>query len=217
MTAEAQGMVGYLDLFWQADPVVKTIMIGLLLASFVSWAIIIEKSFSLAFALRADKRFIGSLLQGKQQANATGAASKLHSAMVREAEGGTWSSLIRECVEGRFRLILAETQRKRRMGLAYLATLASAGPFVGLFGTVWGIMSSFTAIAESQNTSLAVVAPGIAEALLATAIGLFAAIPAAVFFNRLTAKVNASVGILDELGQEIMIGLTRQAAARQAL
>ena len=136
--------------------------------------------------------------------------------MTREAGGNRWNGLVRECVEGRLKLILSEVQRKRRSGLTYLATLASAGPFVGLFGTVWGIMSSFNAIAESQNTSLAVVAPGIAEALLATGIGLFAAIPAAVFFNRLTAKVNASIGLLDELGQEIMIGFTRMASQREA-
>jgi biopolymer transport protein ExbB/TolQ len=95
------------------------------------------------------------------------------------------------------------------------ATVVSSGPFAGLLGTVWGIMSSFAAIAESKNTSLAVVAPGIAEALLATALGLFAAIPAAVFFNRLSAKANSSLGVLDELGQEIITSRAARSCRRR--
>ncbi|MFT3988028.1 MotA/TolQ/ExbB proton channel family protein [Aestuariivirga sp.] len=207
-------ITGHLDMFWQADPVVKAIMIGLVLTSLASWAIIIEKSLALGLAARADRSFISRFQNGQSSGPSSSAAARLLGAMTREASGAPWSSLIKDCVEGRFRLVLAEVQRKRRMGLPFLATVASAGPFVGLFGTVWGIMASFTAIAASQNTSLAVVAPGIAEALLATAIGLFAAIPAAVFFNRLTAQVNGSVNILQEFGQEIMIGLTREAALK---
>jgi len=206
-------ITGHLDMFWQADPVVKAIMIGLVLTSLVSWAIIIEKTIALGLAARADRRFITRFRSGQTSAPSS-AAARLRNAMTQEASGAPWSSLIKECVEGRFRLVLAEVQRKRRAGLPFLATVASAGPFVGLFGTVWGIMASFTAIAASQNTSLAVVAPGIAEALLATALGLFAAIPAAVFFNRLTAEVNGSLSRLQEFGQEIMIGLTREAALK---
>jgi biopolymer transport protein ExbB/TolQ len=216
MNGHAMGLAGYLDLFWQADVVVKSVMIGLLVSSVLSWAIIIEKTAALSWASRSDRRFIERYRRGGAPDGSRSTAARLLTEMTREAGGNRWNGLVRECVEGRLKLILSEVQRKRRSGLTYLATLASAGPFVGLFGTVWGIMSSFNAIAESQNTSLAVVAPGIAEALLATGIGLFAAIPAAVFFNRLTAKVNVSIGLLDELGQEIMIGFTREASQREA-
>jgi biopolymer transport protein ExbB len=214
MNGHAMGLAGYLDLFWQADVVVKSVMVGLLLSSVLSWAIIIEKTASLSWATRRDRRFIERYRRSGTPAETRSTAARLLNEMSREAGGLRWNGLVRDCVEGRLKLILSEVQRQRRSGLTYLATLASAGPFIGLFGTVWGIMSSFNAIAESQNTSLAVVAPGIAEALLATGIGLFAAIPAAVFFNRLTAKVSASVGLLEELGQEIMIGFTREAAQR---
>ncbi len=206
------GVTNYLALFWQADVVVKAVMAGLLLASLVSWAIIVEKSVALTLAARADRRFIDRYRSGRTATETRSAAARLLTAMTREANGLDWSGPVRDCVEGRLRLILSQVQRQRRAGLTFLATLASSGPFVGLFGTVWGIMASFTSIAESQSTSLAVVAPGIAEALLATGVGLFAAIPAAVFFNRLTAKVNVSAGILGEFGQEVMIGFTRAAA-----
>lgn len=214
MHDNALGLTGYLGLFWQADVVVKSIMIGLLLSSVLSWAIIVERTASLHWAARTDWRFIQRYRQSNPPAGSRSTAARLLSEMSREAGENRWNSLVRDCVEGRLRLILSEVQRQRRSGLTYLATLASSGPFIGLFGTVWGIMSSFNAIAESQNTSLAIVAPGIAEALLATGIGLFAAIPAAVFFNRLTAKVNASIGLLDELGQEIMIGFAHAEANR---
>ena len=94
--------------------------------------------------------------------------------------------------------------------LSVLATVASTAPFVGLFGTVWGIINSFAAIADSKNTSLAVVAPGIAEALLATAMGLLAAIPAAVFYNRLNLTVTGSLQTLEALGHEVLIRVARQ-------
>lgn len=216
MSGHTIGLGGYLDLFWQADVVVKSVMIGLLASSVLSWAVIIERTAALSWAMRNDRRFIARYRRSGLPADSPSTAARLFTEMSREAEGYCWNSLLRECVEGRLKLILSEVQRKRRSGLTFLATLASAGPFVGLFGTVWGIMSSFNAIGQSQNTSLVVVAPGIAEALLATGIGLFAAIPAAVFFNRLTASVNASISLLDELGREIMIGFTREAARREA-
>jgi len=208
------GLGDYLGLFWQADPVVKSIMIGLLAASVLSWAVIIERSVSLWWSVRQDRRFVAAYRSGRFSAAPKGAAAWLHGEVTAEARQSAVTAGWRECVEGRLRLVLAQVQRKREKGLSYLATVASSGPFVGLFGTVWGIMASFTAIAETKNTSLAVVAPGIAEALLATALGLFAAIPAAIFFNRLSAKVNGSLGLLDELGQEILIDVTRDAAKR---
>ncbi|WP_421696440.1 MotA/TolQ/ExbB proton channel family protein [Aestuariivirga sp.] len=212
MHPSALDMTGYLALFWRADVVVKSVMSGLLLASLLSWAIIIEKTVSLAWSARADRRFIRRYRAGTTEEVTKSTAARLFHEMSAEAGGLAWTPLLRDCVEARLRLFLSQIQRQRRAGLPFLATLASSGPFVGLFGTVWGIMASFTAIAESQNTSLAVVAPGIAEALLATGVGLFAAIPAAVFYNRLTVGVNISVAMLDELGQEIMIRLMREMA-----
>lgn len=210
MQASAFDMTGYLALFWRADVVVKAIMTGLIAASLISWAIIIEKSVSLAWSSARDRRFIRSYRAGGSSHAGSSTARRLFAEMSREAEGQGLHALLRDCVEARLRLVLSEVQRQRRTGLPYLATLASSGPFVGLFGTVWGIMASFSAIAEAQNTSLAVVAPGIAEALLATGIGLFAAIPAAVFYNRLTSAVNRSVAELDEFGQDILIRLMRE-------
>ncbi len=208
------GLGDYLGLFWQADPVVKSIMIGLLAASVLSWAVIIERSVSLWWSVRQDRQFVAAYRSGRSGATPRGAAARLYGEVTAEARQSAVTSGWRDCVEGRLRLVLTQVQRKREHGLSYLATVASSGPFDGLFVTVWGIMASFTAIAETKNTSLAVVAPGIAEALLATALGLFAAIPAAIFFNRLSAKVNGSLGLLDELGQEILIDVTRDAAKR---
>lgn len=208
-------MTGYLDLFWQAGIVVKAVMIGLLAASLASWAVIFEKSIALMAQSWRDRRFIARYRAGEATPPTPCVAAELLARMQGEAARNGWSGLGRQCADGQFRLVIARALRRRRAGLPFLATVASAAPFVGLFGTVWGIMTSFTSIAESQNTSLAVVAPGIAEALLATAVGLFAAIPAAIFFNRLTTRVNASVGVLDEFGQEVMIDLTREAMSRE--
>jgi len=210
---EAGGGLDFVSLFLHADPVVKVIMVGLLLASLVCWAIILEKSFLLWRQSRGDARTLtgyrsNALLQGKKGAYAV--------AQTLEAEVPTherWSETMRERFLARARLLLAQLKRERESGLAFLATVASAAPFIGLFGTVWGIMNSFAAIAQSKNTSLDVVAPGIAEALLATAIGLFAAIPAVIFYNRLSMQVAKSLVPAEELVQEMLILRTRQERA----
>jgi biopolymer transport protein TolQ len=150
-----------------------------------------------------------TLLQGEKGAFAV--------AQTLEAEAPAheqWCETLRERFLARARLLLAQLKRDRESGLAFLATVASAAPFVGLFGTVWGIMNSFAAIAQSKNTSLEVVAPGIAEALLATAIGLFAAIPAAIFYNRLSMQVARSLVPAEELVQEMLILRARQERAK---
>jgi biopolymer transport protein ExbB/TolQ len=211
---EAGGGLDFVSLFLHADPVVKAIIAGLLLASLVCWAIILEKSFLLWWQSRNDTRTLtgyrsNALLQGKKGAYAV--------AQTLEAEAPThehWSETLRERFLARARLLLAQLKRERESGLAFLATVASAAPFIGLFGTVWGIMNSFAAIAQSKNTSLDVVAPGIAEALLATAIGLFAAIPAAVFYNRLSMQVARSLVPAEELVQEMLILRAKQERAK---
>ena len=208
--AKAGGGLDFISLFLHADPVVQVIMIGLALASIISWAIMLEKSFSIWWQRRADISVLAAF-----KARGTASAGKSHAATLQQAldaeivatEG--WNDGTRERFFARARLLLGDIKRKREAGLSFLATVASAGPFIGLFGTVWGIMNSFAAIAESKNTSLDVVAPGIAEALLATAIGLFAAIPAAIFYNRLTSQVSKSLVPAETLVQEMLIAHAR--------
>jgi biopolymer transport protein ExbB len=192
------------SLFLQADPVVKGIMLGLLAASLVCWAIILEKSFSLWRQRRTDQAALKAFRGGRDPG--VKGAGHLHKLLEVEAPLALgWNDLIREKFLARARLLLAQMKRERELGLAFLATVASAAPFVGLFGTVWGIMNSFAHIAASKNTSLDVVAPGIAEALLATATGLLAAIPAAIFYNRLSSQTTRSLIPAEELVQEMLI------------
>jgi biopolymer transport protein TolQ len=210
-------------LFLQADIVVKCVMIGLLLASVATWAIIIGNGFRLGSVLNKSKAFetdfwksedIDRFYDGPGRKDIPSA--KVFSAGVLE-----WRRSVREGKpvdrDGtRARLATAmasaaasEIDRlSERLNL--LATIGSVAPFVGLFGTVWGIMRSFTDIGASQNTSLAVVAPGIAEALFATAIGLFAAIPAVIAYNRLLHKISQIESHLNRFGDLFHMTLSRE-------
>jgi len=184
-------------LFLQADIVIKLVMFGLLAASVWSWAIILERSRRLRAINAQAKAFedwfwkaesLDSLYEPAAKANHPSA--KLFVAGMNEWRRSLSKGRIdREGVRARLTSILgvAIAREIEDLGdrLNVLATIGAVAPFVGLFGTVWGIMRSFTGIAASQNTTLAVVAPGIAEALFATAIGLFAAIPAVIGYNRL--------------------------------
>ena len=179
-----------IGLFEHADIVVKSIMIGLLIASIVCWALIFEKM----FRMWRLNREVG-VLEDAAAAGQLGAGSKggLVNSVTAAAQT-EWNEGARNAPSGEVRDRLEQAMRgamKRQLkgiekGLPFLATLGSAAPFIGLFGTVWGIMNSFTAIAQSKDTSLAVVAPGIAEALFATAVGLAAAIPAVIAYNQFT-------------------------------
>jgi biopolymer transport protein TolQ len=202
---EAGGGLDFVSLFLHADPVVKAIMVGLLLASLICWAIILEKSFLLWRQSRGDARTLAGFRSSARLEGRKGAYVVAQSLEAEAPIHEHWSEALRERFLARARLLLAKLKRDREVGLAFLATVASAAPFIGLFGTVWGIMNSFAAIAQSKNTSLDVVAPGIAEALLATAIGLFAAIPAAIFYNRLSMQVARSLVPAEELVQEMLI------------
>ncbi|GGJ43597.1 MotA/TolQ/ExbB proton channel family protein [Neoroseomonas lacus] len=180
-----------LGLVIQAGPVVQGVMGALVLASVICWAIMIEKSILLG-RLRREIR----LLSNTGDSGATsgeGPAARIQRAAAREwAEGRDHDESrgeYRERIERAMRETLSATMRRAQSGTAFLATTGAVGPFVGLFGTVWGIMGSFQGIAQMHDTSLAVVAPGIAEALLATAIGLFAAIPAVIGYNRIARRV----------------------------
>jgi biopolymer transport protein TolQ len=187
-------------LFLQADIVVKAVMIGLLLASIWSWAIIFERSRRLrqidGEAEAFEQRFWkAKTLDELQATKGTHPTADLFRAGMDEwqasVEGRT--NIDREGVRARLRDVMAASIDRSISDLSdrlsVLATIGSVSPFVGLFGTVWGIMRAFIAIGATQNTSLAVVAPGIAEALFATAIGLFAAIPAVIGYNRLLHRI----------------------------
>ena len=181
------------SMFLSADILVKAVMIGLAFASLVTWTIFIAKMIELLLVqrkLRAALAKIGDARSLAEAQFALGAKdsvlSSLLAAAMREARlsaGISSDAGIKERAASSFAEIVRAEARRIRLGMGLLATIGATSPFVGLFGTVWGIMNSFIGISKSQTTNLAVVAPGIAEALLATAIGLVAAIPAVIIYN----------------------------------
>jgi len=210
-------------LFMQANWVVKLVMVGLLLASVWCWAIIIDKVIAFAAARRASKRFEEEFWSGRpleelyhslEDRRTSGMAAVFVAAMrewKKSFEKGARSPLgLQMRIEKAMDVVLTRETERLEARLGFLATLGSASPFIGLFGTVVGIMSSFQSIAASKNTSLAVVAPGIAEALLATAIGLFAAIPAVIAYNKLTASVGKIGTQWENFSEEFSSILSRQ-------
>jgi biopolymer transport protein ExbB len=181
------------SMFLSADVLVKAVMIGLAFASLVTWTIFIAKMIELTVAQRKLTSALGTIADSRSLAEAqfalgskTGVLSAFLAAAIREARlsaGISSDSGIKERAASSFAEISRAEARRIRLGMGLLATIGATSPFVGLFGTVWGIMNSFIGISKAQTTNLAVVAPGIAEALLATAIGLVAAIPAVIIYN----------------------------------
>lgn len=217
-------------LFMQADWVVKTIMVGLVLASVWCWAVIADRKAFYRKARRDMAAFDGALSSGQsleamRDSYAGGAASGLSAVLVAGMEEWDRSHALHAAtpsglqtrIEIALDLVVTEQADLLRKRLGFLATVGSAGPFIGLFGTVWGIMNAFTAIATADNTSLAVVAPGIAEALLATALGLLAAIPAVVGYNALSADSAQIIGRLDAFANRLVALLSRRLDASGAL
>ncbi len=180
-------------MFKSADVVVKAVMIGLAFASLVTWTIFIAKMIELTVVQRKVRSALAKIADARSLAEAQFAlgskgsvlASFLAAAMreARLSAGISSDAGIKERAASSFAEIVRAEARRVRLGMGLLATIGATSPFVGLFGTVWGIMNSFIGISKSQTTNLAVVAPGIAEALLATAIGLVAAIPAVIIYN----------------------------------
>ena len=180
-------------MFKSADVVVKAVMIGLAFASLVTWTIFIAKMLELTVVQRKVRSALIKIADARSLAEAQFAlgakgsvlASFLAAAMreARLSAGISSDAGIKERAASSFAEIVRAEARRVRLGMGLLATIGATSPFVGLFGTVWGIMNSFIGISKSQTTNLAVVAPGIAEALLATAIGLVAAIPAVIIYN----------------------------------
>jgi biopolymer transport protein TolQ len=210
-------------LFWQAHWIVKGVMLGLLVASIWVWAIVVDKTLLYARSRKEMDAFETSFWSGQslEELYRTLAATETHGlgalfvAAMREwkrsfeSHSKTFAGLpVR--IEKVMNVTIAREIERLERRLLVLATVGSAGPFIGLFGTVWGIMTSFQSIAASKNTSLAVVAPGIAEALFATAIGLVAAIPATIFYNKFVADVNKQTQRLEAFADEFSAILSRQ-------
>ncbi|MBC3232578.1 MULTISPECIES: tonB-system energizer ExbB [Pseudomonas] len=206
-------------MYQNADVVVKAVMIGLAIASIITWTIWIAKGFELLGAKRRLRNEIVHLKKATTLKEASESATKkgtlantlVHDALeemrlsanAREKEG------IKERVAFRLERLVAACGRNMSSGTGVLATIGSTAPFVGLFGTVWGIMNSFIGIAKTQTTNLAVVAPGIAEALLATALGLVAAIPAVVIYNVFARSIAGYKAQVSDASAEVLLLVSR--------
>jgi biopolymer transport protein TolQ len=200
-------------LFDNADIVVKAVLLLLLFGSVWSWAVIVDKLVRLRGARRSARawmeRATGARIAEELIGERFGAASDqpagaviaagIEECMAVAGNSAETFTERRERIERSMRLALSTQLRQLELRLPFLATLGSAAPFIGLFGTVWGIMRSFNAIAAANSTSLAVVAPGIADALFATAMGLAAAIPAVVFYNKFTVEIGRFAGVMQGL------------------
>jgi biopolymer transport protein ExbB/TolQ len=186
----AGGDFSLIGLMLEADPVVQAVVVLLILMSVISWAIILEKWVRLMRLGRSVKTLEATARGDSRRDSRGGIARVLLIAAEEESAGGAvrgeGGNEVRGRLERAMRAAMKGELRRMEAGLPFLATVGSAAPFIGLFGTVWGIMNSFTAIAQSKDTSLAVVAPGIAEALFATALGLAAAIPAVMAYNQIS-------------------------------
>ncbi|WP_372706256.1 protein TolQ [Brevundimonas sp.] len=229
MTAHVSTMMDPVALFLAADLVVKTVMIGLTVASLWSWAVIIDKAFkftNLNSQATAFERAVGSGRSLEDVAAQAGpepthplprmlviALSDWREARTRgpltEAQGNMLISRIDRALDS---LIAREGQRVEA-GLGVLSVVATASPFIGLFGTVWGIMNAFGAIASAGNTNLTTVAPAIAEALFATAIGLAAAIPAYIAYNKFSIDAGKFTGRLESFADDLQAAVARRLGA----
>jgi len=216
-----------LGLFLSADWIVKIVMLGLLAASVWCWAIIVDKSMLYGRANRQMNAFervfwsgqsLEDLYQQMQERPSMGLGAIFVAAMKEWKRSHEQNAASFLGVQARLEKVLDVAIARESDGLEkrlqFLATVASASPFIGLFGTVWGIMNSFTSIAASKSTNLAVVAPGIAEALFATALGLLAAIPATIAYNKLSSDSNKLISRLEAFADEFATILSRQLEAR---
>ncbi len=213
------------QMFLHADWIVQVVMIGLALASIATWTVLVAKSWELrriGRALHAASAMLASavhlteaetdpsLSQGIALALVTEARSEL-----QQSAGLADKTAIKERIASRLECTGLAYSRHLRTGTGILATIGATAPFVGLFGTVWGIMNSFVGIARSNTTNLAVVAPGIAEALLATAMGLVAAIPAVVIYNHFSRRLASIRGGLGDLSARVQQVVSRDLDRRE--
>jgi biopolymer transport protein TolQ len=228
MEAEALGVVRDVDfsmlaLFLRATLIVKLVMLALILSSFWSWGIIIQKFINYRRARNDSERFDRSFWSGEpldglyQQLGDTpkGGSERIFVSGISEwrrshRSDGKMIAGVQQRIDRSMDVAISREAEKLNNGLTFLATVGAIAPFVGLFGTVWGIKNAFEQIAIQQNTNLAVVAPGIAEALAATALGLLAAIPAVIFYNKLSADADKIIGDYDSFADEFSTILSRQ-------
>jgi biopolymer transport protein TolQ len=223
MPGPAAADFSFLSLFLQAHIVVKLVMIGLVIASVWGWGIIIEKSILFARTRRETEQFERLFWSGQSLDELYGIASQqrasamsaLFIAAMREWRRSIEASPkplagVQHRIERVMDVAISREMDRLERRLLFLATVGSTAPFIGLFGTVWGIMTSFQSIAVSKNTSLAVVAPGIAEALFATALGLLAAIPAVIFYNKFSADAGRVAQRFEGFSDEFLAIVSRQ-------
>jgi biopolymer transport protein ExbB len=228
-TIKHAGSLNPVRMFIDANPVVKTVMIGLLLASVVSWTLLIGKIIEFAGLNRAANKFVEAFRGARSIADINRIATSeefegnpladMAAAASGEVELSRQAGLAvagdnKDSTVTRASAAVAAVQsglaRRLSGGMTFLASVGSSGPFIGLFGTVYGIMNSFIGIANTNTTNLAVVAPGIAEALLATGIGLFAAIPAVIFYNYFQTRISAFGTRTDGFIAELTNAISRQ-------
>jgi len=209
-------------MFLAADNIVKAVMIALATASLLTWSILLSKSIELITLKRTLRKSVVSILASDTLTNAL-QSNQIHGVGrelidAADAELHLSSDLldkesnkegIKERVASRLSRIEAASARRMQIGTGVLATIGAVGPFVGLFGTVWGIMNSFIGISKANTTNLAVVAPGIAEALLATAFGLVAAIPAVIIYNHFTRQIAGAKSLISDSSAGIMCLVSR--------
>jgi biopolymer transport protein ExbB len=204
-------------MYMQADIVVKAVMIGLAIASFITWTVWLAKTLELIVAkrrLRADLRLFAQghsdpLQRLPRRRSITSRLIEAAAAELRLSQGARQNDGVKERVALAFERIEKAAARRIMRGTGVLATIGATAPFVGLFGTVWGIMNSFIGISKSQTTNLAVVAPGIAEALLATALGLAAAIPAVVIYNVFSRQIAGYRDLVGDASSEVLRSVSR--------
>ena len=222
------GDFSFVSLFARADWVVKSVMILLALASIWSWVVAVDKFIMFRLLKRRATAFEDTFWSGRTLDDLSKALgsdtrdpmARVFAAAMREynesrsstSPSGVLgrSNATHERIDSVMNLVINRELAKAERGMTVLATVASASVFVGLFGTVWGIMNAFRAIAASQNTNLSVVAPGIAEALFATALGLIAAIPALIFYNMFTSEMDKYGGRLEGYSDELSAILSRK-------
>ena len=221
-----------LAMFMRADWVVKLVMIGLALASLWSWAVIIDKAFRLTALNRQAAEFEDAVNSGRPLEEIAAQAGeepkqalpRMLQAALREwrtSRSGpqlneTQTALLIQRIDRGLDSVIARETRRVEEGLGLLAIVATASPFVGLFGTVWGIMTAFQAIALERNTNLTVVAPSIAHALFATALGLAAAIPAYIAYNKFSTDASKFTGRLEAFADDLANAVTRRLGDRAA-
>jgi len=224
---EQHGELTVIGMFMDADPVVQIVMIGLVIASIFSWTLLLIKLFEFGALNRSSDRFLEAFRGARSIADMRRIATSdefegnpmadMAAAATEEVELSRQAGLGASHTDstiGRAQAAVAAVQaglaKRLSGGQQFLASVGSTGPFVGLFGTVYGIMNSFIGIANTNTTNLAVVAPGIAEALLATGIGLFAAIPAVVIYNYFQTRIASFGTRADQFGTELLNAISRQ-------